>query len=93
MRQIVSSLAFAGLLLSAGPSFAKAQQQQQSQQQVASASPAEQVICETEEETGSRLASHKICHTRSQWDQLRRDDRSAVERAQQQRSMSANPGG
>jgi predicted carbohydrate-binding protein with CBM5 and CBM33 domain len=47
------------------------------------------VICEKEEELGSRLAAKKICHTRSQWQELRMSDRSVTERAQQQRAMRA----
>ena len=51
--------------------------------------PADQVICERQEDTGSRLSSHKICHTRSQWAEIRRDDRSDVERAQSQRALNS----
>ena len=47
------------------------------------------MICVKEDDTGSRLSAHKICRTQSQWDELKRDDRSAVERAQTQRAMSA----
>ncbi len=50
---------------------------------------ADRMICVKEDDTGSRLSAHKICRTQSQWDELKRDDRSAVERAQTQRAMSA----
>ena len=39
-------------------------------------------ICEKMVVTGSRLASKTVCMTRAQWDERRRDDRDAVERAQ-----------
>src|SRR5687768_11611037 len=39
-------------------------------------------ICEKMIVTGSRLASKKVCMTRAQWDERRRGDRDAIERAQ-----------
>jgi hypothetical protein len=60
------------------------------QQQAAKPGYADQVVCETQEETGSRLASHKICHTRSQWAQIHQDQRDEVDHTQAQRSMDNN---
>ncbi len=39
-------------------------------------------ICEKMIVTGSRLASKKVCMTRAEWDERRRSDRDAIERAQ-----------
>ena len=39
-------------------------------------------ICEKMIVTGSRLASKKVCMTRAEWDERRRGDRDAIERAQ-----------
>ena len=39
-------------------------------------------ICEKMIVTGSRLTSKKVCMTRAQWDERRRDDRDSIERAQ-----------
>ena len=50
----------------------------------------DQVICERQEDTGSRLTGRKVCRTRSQWAQIRQDERSSVERIQQQRTMDQN---
>lgn len=86
------ALAFvAAVVLSAGTA-AVAQTQPPVQPQAApqNKSGANQVICEKELDTGSRLGAHKICHTRAQWDELRRDDRSATEHAQSQRGMDLN---
>jgi invasion protein IalB len=90
VRQIVSGFAFAVILGAAAPAVAQTQPQPQPQQRVATAKAAgaDQVICETQEEIGSRLSAHKVCRTRAQWQQLRLDDRSATERTQTQRSMS-----
>ncbi len=40
-------------------------------------------ICERIAETGSRLASKKVCMTAAQWDAQRNDHRNDVQRAQQ----------
>ena len=87
MRILLSAMIIAGTV-AAAPAVAQSQPQSQQQQQVSKAAGADQVICEKEEETGSRLTSHKVCHTRSQWDQLRRDDRSATEHIQSERPLS-----
>ena len=51
---------------------------------VRGSNPAE-IVCEKVEEIGSRLASKRICLSRAEWAQRRKDDRDTVERAQQQR--------
>ncbi|WP_157215009.1 hypothetical protein [Flavisphingomonas formosensis] len=42
----------------------------------------EEVICERQEVTGSRLATRKVCMTRAEWDDQKRSDRDAVDKAQ-----------
>jgi hypothetical protein len=42
-------------------------------------------ICQPVAETGSRLSRGRVCLTRSQWEQQRRETRQNVERAQVQR--------
>jgi len=39
-------------------------------------------ICEDVIQTGSRIASKRICATRAEWEDKRRQDREAVEKAQ-----------
>lgn len=41
-----------------------------------------QTICRTIGETGSRLARSRVCMTRAQWDERRREARENVERGQ-----------
>jgi invasion protein IalB len=86
------ALAFVSAVLLSAGTAAAAQTQPPVQPQATpkDKSAADQVICEREQDTGSRLGAHKICHTRAQWDDLRRDDRSAVEHVQSQRSMDQN---
>ncbi len=57
------------------------------------ATPAKQkLICETEEQIGSRLGAKRICHTAEEWDRLRYDDRQAIEQNQKNVNFG-NPGG
>lgn len=94
MIRSVSSFAFAAILAGATPALAQTQAQPQPQPQQSAAATkapaADPVICEKEEEIGTRLVAHKICHTRSQWAQIHGDERSALEHTQQQRVMDGN---
>lgn len=47
-----------------------------------------EVVCEKQEETGSRLVSHEVCMTRSQWAEQRRLNRQDIEKIQVQRPCS-----
>jgi hypothetical protein len=69
-------------------STAQPQQQQQQQQTAKPAKDPNEVICERQEEIGSRLASTKICKTRAEWAEERRVSRMDVEKVQTQRDMS-----
>lgn len=53
---------------------------------------AQERVCETIVLTGSRLASKRFCGTRYEWEDRRRQDREAVEKAQTQLCV-AKPGG
>jgi len=41
-----------------------------------------ETVCRTVAETGSRLSRSRVCQTRAQWDQQRRDMRQNVEQSQ-----------
>jgi hypothetical protein len=49
-----------------------------------------QIICEKQEVLGSRLATKRVCLTRTQWAQRKQMDREDLERTQQQRGMKSN---
>lgn len=87
MRQVLAG--FAVIAFSAAVP-AVAQTQTATQVQAPKSEDADQVVCERQEDTGSRLSAHKICHTRSQWAQIHRDERSATERTQSERTMDYN---
>ncbi|HET6536361.1 MAG TPA: hypothetical protein VFG41_09275 [Sphingomicrobium sp.] len=46
-----------------------------------------EVVCEKQQEIGSRIATKRVCLTRSQWDEQRRLDRQDIDKAQVQRPM------
>ena len=46
-----------------------------------------EVICERQEEVGSRLSSKRICMTRSQWADQKTQDRQQLEKVQVERGM------
>ena len=41
-----------------------------------------EMICRMTGETGSRLQRNRTCRTRAEWDQLRREQRNSIDRAQ-----------
>jgi hypothetical protein len=46
-----------------------------------------EVVCEKQQDTSSRLVSHKVCMTRSEWSEQRRLDRQEIDKAQTLRPM------
>jgi invasion protein IalB len=94
MKVLTAAFLGASAIFLATPASAQAQQQQPAQTSAAPAAPAaDPVICEKEEVTGSRLATRKICMTRSQWEDARRQDRMGLEKVQTERGMLAKGSG
>lgn len=93
MRKLMITTAAAVLGMSA-PAFAQSaqpaqpQQQQQQQQGAKSASDPNEIICERQQELGSRIASARVCKTRAEWAEERRTQRMDVDKAQMQRDLS-----
>jgi invasion protein IalB len=87
---IFGSLAALALTLPlSAPALAQAASQQQQQQSSAKKAPdPNQIVCEKQQEIGSRLATDRVCMTRAQWAEQKRNDRDAIEKAQRQRGMN-----
>jgi len=51
-----------------------------------------QVVCEKIEVLGSRVATKKVCMTRSEWAEKKRLERMELDRAQVQRGSCDGPG-
>jgi len=47
-------------------------------------------ICRSVAVTGSRLGRQRVCQTAAQWQQIRRDNRRSIERAQADRPTAGN---
>ena len=91
MKMRVTSFVAAAAIAAAWPVAASAQQQNTAPGQTAAGKTLDpnEVVCERHEETGSRLASKRICMTRAQWADLRSQDRQETERVQVQRGTMA----
>ena len=55
-----------------------------SKQQSSTASDPNEKICESIPVIGSRLAKKRVCATRAEWEEQRRQDRQAVDQIQKQ---------
>ena len=91
MRQFVLISAAAAVLapLAWAPALAQDSQQHQQQQTTKKVPDPNEVVCERQQETGSRLSTDRVCMTRSQWAEQRRLARQEIDKAQTERSMNA----
>jgi hypothetical protein len=83
----MSAVALAISPVASAPVFAQAAPQS-GQKASKNAHDPNEVVCEKQEETGSRLSSHKICMTRAQWAEQRRLNRMDVDKLQTQRACT-----
>jgi invasion protein IalB len=85
MRTLLFASAAALFLttLPSAPALAQEQQQNQQQQAKKAADPNE-VVCEKQQEIGSRIATDRVCMTRSQWAEQRRLTRQDIDKVQTQ---------
>ncbi len=86
MQKLIFTMA-ATLMIGVAPAFAQTAPAQQQQAAKPDKDPNE-VVCEKQEETGSRLASHQVCMTRAQWAEQRRLNRQDIEKVQVQRACT-----
>ena len=87
MRRTIVRVVCAMSLL-AGTSALAQQSVQQPAQSAKKPPDPNEIVCEKQKDTGSRLAMHKVCMTRGEWAEQRRLDRQAIEKIQVQRPMS-----
>jgi hypothetical protein len=90
VRKMLKSLLFTGLLLTVTPVLAQTQPQSAAPQvpQQSKDDP-NKVICQTQKEIGSRLASKRICMTAAQW----KEHQQQVHDQLDQLHMSVQPTG
>lgn len=75
-------ITIAAASIAASPVAAQTQQTAPAPTQQKPAKDPNEIVCERQEELGSRLNSTKVCHTRAEWADLRHQDRQTVEKAQ-----------
>lgn len=46
-----------------------------------------EMVCETVKPLGSRVATKRICATRAEWEEYRRQDRDSIDKGQRQLNM------
>lgn len=78
-KAVLSALA---TVLIASSATAQAPAVAQSDSSEKAKNPADRVVCEVEEKTGSRLGARRVCLTVFQWEEKRREHRDATERVQ-----------
>jgi hypothetical protein len=78
MRKLTAMLLVISSIVS-GPALAEGSQPQTNKKDP------NEVVCERQEETGSRLSSVRVCKTRAQWAEDRRLTRQEIEQVQTQR--------
>ena len=54
--------------------------------------PADKIVCRSTENTGSLLPGPKVCKTRAEWEQIRKDSRDYVEAGQHNGAQARLPG-
>jgi hypothetical protein len=60
---------------------------------VSKAKDPDRIICERQEEIGSRLGGKKVCKTAAQWDEERQQERDALDKFQRQNTSTGAPSG
>ena len=91
MRKLMFTTAAAVLGKSAPAVAQSASPVLPSQPQQQGAKPARdpnEIVCERQQQLGSRLATQRVCKTRAEWAEERRAQRMDVDKAQMQRDLS-----
>ncbi|HVI04827.1 MAG TPA: hypothetical protein VM711_01875 [Sphingomicrobium sp.] len=87
-RLIAVPLALSLALGLGSPALAQTAPAAQQPQQTTATKPAKdpnEVICEKQQEPGSRIASQRVCKTRAEWAEEKRANRQDIDKMQTQR--------
>ena len=90
MTKVAMMLCAAAALVST-PVLAQATQPPAQSGTATKAKDPNRMICQREEQLGSRLSARKVCMTATEWDQLRRDSREAVYDVQRRATQPVGP--
>lgn len=89
-NKVIARLAVLALLAGAAPVAAQSSSSTPPAPNSTQKDP-NRIICERQQEVGSRLASKRVCMTAQQWQEQRQRDREGVEE-NQRRSIEPNSG-
>jgi hypothetical protein len=85
---MIRTIAFASAVFVASPALSQAAQP------TPAAAPAKpKIICEKQDQLGSRLGGLKVCHTKEEWDALRAEARRDLEQNQRMSTSTGRPAG
>jgi len=84
-RTFIITAALVSVAGVAAPALGQSVAQQQSSKK---ARDPNEIVCERQEEIGSRLGGERVCKTRAQWAEDRRVSREDVDKAQMQRDLN-----
>ena len=87
LKLICVSTAIAMIAGAAAPAAAQAQATPPAASQPTSDTRANEIVCQKQEVTGSRLGVKRICKTRAEWADAQLQDRQEVDRVQSRRGM------
>lgn len=88
MGKLLITTAAVGLGFSAAAAAQSVQAPASQQQAAKPARDPNEIVCERQQELGSRIASQRVCKTRAEWAEDRRAQRQDVDKAQIQRDLS-----
>lgn len=88
MGKLLITTAAVGLGFSAAATAQSVQAPASQQQAAKPARDPNEIVCERQQELGSRIASQRVCKTRAEWAEDRRAQRQDVDKAQIQRDLS-----
>jgi hypothetical protein len=89
---MIKAFVIVSTILIASPALAQTTQPNSAQAQ-AQAPAKPKVICEKQEQLGTRLGGVKVCHTKEEWDALRAQAREDLEQNQRMNSSTGKPAG
>lgn len=89
LKLICLSSAVAMIAGASAPAAAQAQKSPPAASQQSTSDPRlNEIVCQKQEVTGSRLAAKKVCKTRAEWADAQLQDRQEINRVQTQRGSA-----
>lgn len=82
-----------GLILAAAPVAAQVTSIETANRASKGKGDPNRIVCEVEQDTGTRLDARKVCKTQLEWEQMRAEHRATLESVQRQATSTGIPSG